>query len=317
MHTEWAKMHSDLTKYLRKFKDCCVDAGGHLRAVFNQCSTRTHRLSSSGLVHKVQFQNLNRKFKPIFKARTPGWLIGEADGAQLEFRIATHLGRDKQALHDITNAVDIHAYTASIIGCSRQDAKAHTFKPLYGGKSGAPEHRKYYDAFAEKYHQIASTQRGWTHKVLNEKKLTTEYGLVYHWPDCKMSQSGWIKYTTNIYNYPVQGFATAEIIPLAIVCAWHRMSHMESFLVNTVHDSIIAELHPEEVQLWHEIAKQCLIVDAYMLLDELYNVELTVPLGAGVMIGSHWSNAEAKANETVYNADPKWYEAAAKEAGML
>lgn len=317
MHTEWAKMHSDLTKYLRKFKDCCVDAGGHLRAVFNQCSTRTHRLSSSGLVHKVQFQNLNRKFKPIFKARTPGWLIGEADGAQLEFRIATHLGRDKQALHDITNAVDIHAYTASIIGCSRQDAKAHTFKPLYGGKSGAPEHRKYYDAFAEKYHQIASTQRGWTHKVLNEKKLTTEYGLVYHWPDCKMSQSGWIKYTTNIYNYPVQGFATAEIIPLAIVCAWHRMSHMESFLVNTVHDSIIAELHPEEVKLWHEIAKQCLIVDAYMLLDELYNVELTVPLGAGVMIGSHWSNAEAKANETVYNADPKWYEAAAKEAGML
>jgi DNA polymerase I-like protein with 3'-5' exonuclease and polymerase domains len=315
--TEWAKMHSDLTKYLRKFKDCCREADGKLTAVFNQCATRTHRLSSSGMVHKVQFQNLNRKFKPIFKARRPGWLVGEADGAQLEFRIATHLGKDKQALYDITHKVDIHSYTAGIIGCSRQDAKPHTFKPLYGGKSGTDKEREYYDAFAQKYHQIAAAQRGWTHKVLDNKKLVTEYGLIFYWPDCKMTESGWVTYTTNIYNYPVQGFATAEIIPIAIVCAWHRMKDMESFLVNTVHDSIIAELHPDEVDTWHEIAQQCLIEDTYLILERLYGVRLTVPLGAGVMIGSHWSSAEAKASEVVYEADPSRYEAAAEEAGML
>ena len=315
--TEWAKMHSDLTKYLRKFKDCCREADGRLTALFNQCATRTHRLSSSGMVHKVQFQNLNRKFKPIFKARNPGWLIGEADGAQLEFRIAAHMGRDKQAFYDITHKVDIHSFTAGIIGCSRQDAKPHTFKPLYGGKSGTDAERKYYEAFADKYHQIASTQRGWTHKVLNDKKLVTEYGLIFHWPDCKMTQSGWIMYTTNIYNYPVQGFATAEIIPLALICAWHRMVDMESFLVNTVHDSIIAELHPDEVDLWHEIAQQCLIEDAYDLLHKLYKVELTVPLGAGVMVDTHWASKKAKDSEVVYDAPPERYEDAAREAGML
>lgn len=316
-YKEFAKMHSDLTKYLRKFKECCEEAGGFLRGVFNQCATRTHRLSSSGLVFKIQFQNLNRLFKPAFTARNPGWLMGEADGAQLEFRIATHLGRDKVALADIAGKVDIHSYTASIIGVSRQDAKAHTFKPLYGGKSGTAKEREYYDAFAEKYYGIADTQKEWLHTVLREKKLRTEYGLEYHWPSCRMLQSGWITNSTNIYNYPVQGFATAEIIPIAIVCAWHRMVDMESFLVNTVHDSIIAEIHPEEVDLWHEVAKQCLIEDCYEILSTLYGVHLTVPLGAGVMVGTHWADTDAKQSEVVYEADPGRYEEAAREAGML
>ena len=132
-----------------------------------------------------------------------------------------------------------------------------------------------------------------------------------------MSRSGYVSYTTSIYNYPVQGFATAEIIPLALVCAWHRMKNMESFLVNTVHDSIIAELHPDEVDLWHEIGKQCLINDSYDLLCSLYNIKLTVPLGAGVMVGKNWADKEAKNSEVTYEAPREMYEEAAKEAGML
>jgi DNA polymerase-1 len=326
LQEEWAQLHSDVTKYLRKFKLCCDEAGGVLKAVFNQCSARTHRLSSSGFMFGVQFQNLNRAFKPTFTARNEGWLVGEADGAQLEFRIAAHMGRDKQALYDITHKVDIHKFSASqlleidaedVTPAQRQAAKEETFKPLYGGQSGTPKQMRYYKAFAEKYHQIADTQRGWTHKVVNDKKLRTEYGLVFYWPGCRMSHSGYVIHTTNIYNYPVQGFATAEIIPLALVCAWHRMADMKSFLVNTVHDSIIAELHPEETELWNEVAQQCLIRDCYDLLEKLYKVRLTVPLGAGVMIGSHWANKEAKAGEVVYEAPPELYEEAAKEEGML
>jgi DNA polymerase I len=326
MNKEWSRIHSDLTKYLRKFKDCCREAGGHIRATFNQCATRTHRLSSSGLVHKVQFQNLNRKFKPIFKARHEGWSIGEADGAQLEYRIAMHMARDPMGYKDIVTGKDIHRFSASelndipeseVTPAQRQTAKADTFKPTYGGKSGTVAQQRYYRAFAERYNVLDKTQRGWTHTVVNKKKLTTEYGLTFYWPHAKMTQSGWITHTTNIYNYPIQGFATAEIIPLAIVCAWHRMKNMESFLVNTVHDSIIGEIHPDETDLWHEVAQQCLIKDCYYLLEALYDVRLTVPLGAGVMLGTHWSDEQAKASETVYTADPMYYEAAAAEAGMI
>ena len=317
MHEEWASLHADVTKYLRKFRECCREDGGMLHAAFNQCSTRTHRLSSTGITYRVQFQNLNRRFKPLFRSRNDGWLVGEADGAQLEFRVAAHLGRDSVALSDISNGVDIHSFTASIIGCSRQDAKAHTFKPLYGGKSGTPEQKRYYAEFERKYSGVSGTQREWVHNVLRTKKLTTEWGLTYYWPNTKMTQSGYITNTTSICNYPVQAFATAEIIPCAMVCAWHRMKDMQSFLVNTVHDSIIAELHPEEVEQWHEVARQCLIVDAYSMIEKLYGVALTVPLGAGVMIGTNWANEEAKNSETVYEADEKLWKDAAKKEGML
>lgn len=310
LHEEWAGLHSDVTKYLRKFKECCESDGGMLHAAFNQCSTRTHRLSSTGVTYRIQFQNLNRRFKPLFCSRHAGWSIGEADGAQLEFRVAAHLGRDRVALEDIWTGVDIHTFTANIIGVDRQAAKAHTFKPLYGGKSGTPDEKRYYAEFERKYSGISGTQREWTHHVLRTKELTTEWGLKYYWPNTRMTESGYITNTTSICNYPVQALATAEIIPAAMVCAWHRMKDMQSFLINTVHDSIIAELHPEETDLWHEIAQQCLIVDAYSMMVKLYDLALTVPLGAGVMIGTHWGAKD----EVKYEAPEElWKSAAIKE----
>jgi DNA polymerase I-like protein with 3'-5' exonuclease and polymerase domains len=327
LHNEWAHTNGRLTKYLRKFGDCCREAGGLLHGVFNQCNTRTHRLSSGGAQYRVQFQNFSRNFKPLFRARQDGWAVGEADGAQLEFRTAVHLGRDQVGLRYIINEdSDIHKFTASVLNNiaevdvtrdQRQAAKPDTFKPLYGGSSGTPEQQRYYAAFKDQYKGIADTQTRWVQSVLRDKSLVTEWGMRYYWPDTKLQASGYITNSTSIYNYPVQAFATAEIIPCAIVAAWHRMSGMQSFLVNTVHDSIIAELEPSESAAWHDIAQQCLIRDAYGLIEKLYGVRLTVPLGAGVMIGDRWSSSEAKDSEVVYEAPEElWIEEARKE-GML
>jgi DNA polymerase I-like protein with 3'-5' exonuclease and polymerase domains len=314
---EWREYHSDVTKYLRKFRDCCREVGGRLRGAINQGATKTHRFSSSGLEYKVQFQNLNRRFKPLFRARNDGWLVGEADGAQLEFRVAAHLGRDRVALRDIVEGRDVHSFTASIIGCSRQDAKAHTFKPLYGGVSGTPEEREYYDAFKERYSTISTTQRHWALKVLDSKILDTEWGMKYYFPYAKLKESGWITGQTNIYNYPVQAFATAEIIPIVLVAMWHRSKDMQSFIVNTVHDSVIMELHPDEVEMFHELARQCFIGDTYSIISALYSIDITVPLGTGVMVGTHWGNKEAKQSEVVYEAPAEYWEPAAKKEGMI
>jgi len=80
-------IEAQLTKTLNKFK-ACTDNGDILYAQFNQCVTQTHRLSSSGTEYGVQFQNMPRIFKPCIKARNKGWDVCEADGAQLEFRVA-------------------------------------------------------------------------------------------------------------------------------------------------------------------------------------------------------------------------------------
>jgi DNA polymerase I-like protein with 3'-5' exonuclease and polymerase domains len=297
----------DVGFYLKKFVECCKGSDkGVLYASFNQSNTRTHRLSSSGLRYKVQLHNLQRRYKPLFKSRKEGWLIGEADEAQLEFRAAVHLGRDKAGLDDILNRVDVHTSTADIIKCDRQTAKSHTFKPLYGGRKGTKAEMEYYEYFRKRYSGITDTQNSWINAVLRDGKLETEYGLVFYWPGTRMDSSGYINNTTSICNYPVQGFATGEIVPLAVVWLWHRIHAMgyQMYLINSIHDSIIVELPESELEAFHELAQQCLVLDVYNAVKAIYGISLTIPLGCGVMSGTHWG---AK-NETKYELDMKTME---------
>ena len=297
------KSRSAISKNLDFFKGVVEENGGKFYAILHQNRTATHRLSSSGRPVKfeqftkpksVQFQNLPRRFKNRFRARHDGWLLAEADGAQLEFRVAGYLGSDEQAKEDILSGVDVHELASSVLKITRQDAKAETFRPLYGGQGDTPARRRYAKAFRTKYSGIAKTQEGWTYEVLKTKQLVTPWGLRYYWPDCKVVGDGYINHTTSIYNYPVQGLATAEIIPIAVVYIWHRMkaAGMLGFLVNTIHDSIIAEIPPEEVELFRSIVVQGLTTDVYSYLHIVYNLEFDVPLGVGLKIGKFWTEAE-------------------------
>lgn len=136
---ELARLDADLSKALDKFKLCCDEAGGLLYANFNQTVTKTTRLSSSGVKYNIQFQNLARKYKSVFRSRYKDWKMGEGDGAQIEFRVAGYLGQDVQVYDDLINEADIHSFTASVINglelnaitkALRTAAKADTFKPL-------------------------------------------------------------------------------------------------------------------------------------------------------------------------------------------
>jgi DNA polymerase-1 len=298
-------IHSELSKYLRKFGECC-QSGGLLRAAFNQTRTATHRLSSSGLDYTTQLQNLPRQYKKLFKARNPGWLIAEVDGAQLEFRVAAHLGRDAVAIADIVAGLDVHSKTAEILGTSRQDAKSLTFKPLYGGRTGTPREQAYFAYFRDRYKGIAETQDKWINEVLTNKKLRTEYGLEFYWSDTRMERSGYIRNTTSICNFPVQGFATAEIIPLSVVALNNRIRELglQMFVVNTIHDSIIVELPPSEREQFLTVARTAMIDDTYRLVSEIYGITLCVPLGCGIKIGEHWGEGEElkfEANKELYS----------------
>ena len=105
-----------MTKTLSKFKECVDnEKDGILYANLNQTIAQTHRLTSSGTRYKVQFQNIDRQFKPLITKRNEGWIFCEHDFAQLEYRVAVWLGNDRAGRNDIKLGVDAHGYTASII----------------------------------------------------------------------------------------------------------------------------------------------------------------------------------------------------------
>lgn len=279
-----------MSKYVKSMKECCDKANGHLAGKFNPTQTQTHRLSSSGKKYRFQLQNIPRQYKRLFKARHDGWLVGENDYPQLEYRCAVDMARDEAGLYDIENGVDSHAFTASIVFAElwnndhpkhiRTAAKAHTFKPLYGGESGAPNEVAYYKAFKEKHVGIAEWQETNKQTVLAEGKLTIPSGLIFHWPDTRISKSGYISNTTSICNYPVQSLATADMVPLGLVFAWHRLkrSGLQSFIISTIHDSIIGEVHPEEVTEYNRIVATAMVDDVIRALKKLYDYEWITPL---------------------------------------
>jgi len=325
------KVNAALSKSLEFFQGVCTEFGNLFFAVFNQTVTATHRLSSSGhrtyfqlfdATKTVQFQNMARVFKRLFRSRTDGWMMMEVDGSQLEFRVAADLGGpDPQALEDIYNPnFDAHVQSASIMNGIDYDeflteyragnkqfknlrtaAKIDTFKPLYGGESGTKKQKKWYKAFKERYKGIADTQDEWVLSVLSKKRLITPWGMRYYWPRVKRGHNGYVNVKRAVSNYPVQALATAEIIPVAITCLWHRLRGRDDVrMVNTVHDSIVLEVHPDAIDYVRQESIKAFGEDVYEYLDKIYDYEFKVPLGCGVTVGTHWSEGK----EESYNIWP-------------
>ena len=131
--------------------------------------------------------------------------------------MAGFLAKDKQVYDDVLKGTDVHSYTASIIGCSRQDAKAHTFKPLYGGVSGTRSQQQYYQRFKEKYEQVSEWHKQFRKRSRNYKTRQITVWSRILFPDAKWTEWGSATNRTAICNYPVQGFATADLLPIALV----------------------------------------------------------------------------------------------------
>lgn len=331
------KVSAALSKNLEFFIGVCREQGGIFKAVFNQTRTATHRLSSNGIstlfemfprAKTVQFQNLPRVFKPLFKAREDGWLMAEADGSQLEFRVAAHLGKDEAAKELIVTGGDVHALSTGVqfnhtpeeleelsvadpkkFKYQRTESKSWTFQPLYGGEGRTKKQKEYAAAFRAQYPELAQEQEDWVAAVINDKQLVTEWGMRYYWPNARMVKRGKdtvLNVKSSVYNYPVQALATAEIIPIAVVYFWHRVQAEglgdKIVLVNTIHDSIICELHPDYVSAFRRIAKLAFTQDVYSYLDSVYGIHFDfVPLGVGINVAEYWTEGEEESYNIYYD----------------
>ena len=284
--------HNAIDTYLNTFVagiKSFTNESSMLHPKFMQAVTATARLSS----RDPNFQNQPRggtfPIRKVVTSRFDKGSILEVDFAQLEFRTAVFLAQDKQGMKDIENKIDVHQYTADIIGVSRQDAKAHTFKPLYGGTTGTEEEKNYYRKFAEKYKDITLWHERLQTDAIKYKQIKLPTGREYSFPYAERMPWGGSSYSTQIKNYPVQGFATADIVPLACIKIYKLMKEqkVKSLLINTVHDSIIADVYPGEESVMSKIFRQGTgsVIPA---LKEYYGINFNVPLDTEVKIGYNW-----------------------------
>jgi DNA polymerase I-like protein with 3'-5' exonuclease and polymerase domains len=266
-----------------------VDDHGIVHPEFMQCVTATGRLSS----RNPNFQNMPRgntfEIRKVVESRFEDGKIIEGDYSQLEFRVAGFLAHDEQAYADVRAGTDVHSYTAGVIGCSRQEAKAHTFKPLYGGTTGTEAQQRYYRAFKEKYGGVALWHEDLQREAVERRVITLPSGRQYAFPDARWTKYGTATHRTNICNYPVQGFATADLLPAALVRLdkLFMENELQSVICNTVHDSIVIDCYPDEKDIVVRLMREAML----SLPEETmrrYGIEYDMPVEIEIKMGDNW-----------------------------
>jgi len=300
-----SKVSNMLTKNLNFFNAVCNQQGGAFQYTFNQTVTATHRTSCSGkkidvLVGKkvksmsAQGQNFPRQMKTLFTGSGERRLIGETDGSQIEFRAAGHLGRDEAIRRDVIHDEDIHQTTANKLTeagepTTRQEAKASTFRPLFAGRSGSPAIIEYCDYFRQKYSGISSAQESWANQAVREGKVDTEWGMTFYFPGTIIRSNGTCTNFTSICNYPIQSFAGAELVLMALCHFWHLTRDLDIKIINTIHDSIISDISADVVEDYIRLSAESMLIYAPEYVNKLYGISLFVPLGCGIKVGKHWN----------------------------
>ena len=288
---------SALDTYLSSFVEGIethTKADGKLHVRLLKHRTATGRFSGAD----PNMQNMPRggtfPVKKVFVSRWVDGKILEADFAQLEFRTAAYLSQDEVAMKEIENGFDVHSYTAKVITeggqkISRQEAKAHTFAPLYGatGFGRTKAEATYYEQFTEKYRGIGLWHTRLAKEAVTTGKIKTPSGREFSFPNVRRLGNGKVSYFTQIKNFPVQSFATADIVPVILMEIDDRLNDFKSCIVNTVHDSIVIDVHPNEIQQVIDVISS---VNNNMtdIINKQFNIKINVPLLLEAKIGNNW-----------------------------
>tara|TARA_R100001440_G_scaffold21171_1_gene34996 strand:- start:9158 stop:11200 length:2043 start_codon:yes stop_codon:yes gene_type:complete len=291
------KRLSAISSYLSSFVDgisTYTKKDGLLHVGLTQHITSTGRFSG----RNPNMQNMPRggtfPVKRVFISRWADGHILEADFAQLEFRTAAFLAQDDTAMQEIDTGFDVHSYTAKVISdagqpTTRQEAKAHTFAPLFGATSYGRSKAEgaYYEHFVEKYKGIARWHKELGNEALRFQKITNVSGRQYAFPDVTRRANGSVSHFTRIKNYPVQGFATGDVVPLVLIELDARLEKLHSGIVNSVHDSVVVDVHPSEKEYVVEMI-DTLNEDLNSIVEEAYGIKINVPLLLEAKIGKNW-----------------------------
>jgi len=91
-------------------------------------------------------------------------------------------------------------------------------------------------------------------------------------------------------NYPVQGFATGDIVPLVLGKMFRALCRSQGRvrLVNTIHDSIVLDCEDFCAASWAKVFVKQMAEAAPEYLKETFGIEFNLPLSVSVTTGRSW-----------------------------
>jgi DNA polymerase-1 len=314
--TQFRSASKELNTYYEGFNKY-IDEEGIIHGSLNQTVTFTGRLSSS----KPNLQNIPREgtceFKDVFVSRYPNGVIIEADFKQLEVVAAAFLSKDQILQREMIQGVDIHLAngewvygkpSSEISSEERTLVKVQTFQLLYGASAYAlamavgcteDEAQGFIDGFYGKYQgvrkwhselalEVFSSARQIPGTPIREGFYKSITGRSYKFTQFK-KKSGEITFNLpDIKNYPVQGFATADIVVAQLGRLYRALQPYREHikLINTVHDSVLLDCKEEYALRACQLLKDVLECTEWM--NQAWNISFNLPLRVDISIGKSW-----------------------------
>jgi DNA polymerase I-like protein with 3'-5' exonuclease and polymerase domains len=275
-----------LSTYISSIRDG-VDADKRLRSGFNIHGTTSGRLSSSGVLNYQNIPRDNKDIKKLFKAR-PGYKIVQGDLGTAEVYIAAALSNDKFLQKAFIEKLDFHSYVAKQIfnlPCEvnqvkkdfpdkRQHAKAITFGIMYQAgpakiaetASVSPNEAKQFIAkyFREAY-ALKSYIEDSNSQIENNAFIYSFFGRKRRLPESRSPNPGVAKHAIRSgVNFLVQSVASdINILGLIDLIKWIDEAGYQDVILpfTVVHDSIVAEVREDLVDLYIEMTKKFIQTD--------------------------------------------------------
>ena len=119
------------------------------------------------------------------------------------------------------------------------------------------------------------------------KLISTPSGREFSFPDVQRRMNGTVSFFTQIKNYPVQSFATADIVPIVLIHMENLLANYKSCIVNSVHDSVVVDIHPDEITQVLYLIK-LLNSSLQSIIENQFNIQFNVPLLLEAKIGDNW-----------------------------
>jgi DNA polymerase I len=275
-----------------------------LHTSYNQTVAATGRLSSSdpNLQNIPVRRELGRDIRRGFVAR-PGWKLLIADYSQIELRLLAHLSHDQAFVHAFSSGGDIHRETAAVIfgvpadivsSEMRARAKTINFATIYGqGAIALARQLKISNAEAKQFIATYFERFRGVRAYLDEQvAFAREHGYVEtifkrrrYVPELRDRNFNIRAFGERVAtNAPIQGSA-ADLIKIAMIRIHHllRERDSQSRMILQVHDELVFELHPGELE----------DVRALVAHEMEHAALLSVPLVVDIGVGDNWLDAKA------------------------
>lgn len=272
-----------------------------IHSKFHQTVTATGRISSTD----PNLQNIPTRFelgkmlRKVFKPEENCIYI-DADYSQIELRVLAHISEDKNMIEAFNNGEDIHAQAASkvlnipieeVTKEERSKAKAVNFGIVYGiSDFGLGEQlgisrkqaKEYIEQYLDKYSGIKRFMNDIVEETKKKEYVETLYHRRRYVPELKSNNYMVRQFGQRIaMNTPIQGTA-ADIMKIAMINVYNKLKPMKSKLILQVHDELLIETYPDEIEDVKRILK-----------TEMENViKLKVPLVAELSEGTNWYEAK-------------------------